>query len=209
LTGVAVDNVMTRNFAVTWDYRCPFARNAHEHILTGLAGGADWNVRFLVFSLEQTHVQEGQPSVWEEPDRYPGLLANLAGVVVRDHDEANFPNVHRALFSARHDQALDLREREVVEKVLNQAGVDGPSVLSEVDQPWPLEVLRAEHTDAVDRLSIFGVPTFVSDDRAVFVRLMDRPGEDAGRAISTVDRVLHLLESWPELNEFKHTSISR
>jgi hypothetical protein len=209
LTDVVVDKLMSRSFAVTWDYRCPFARNAHEHVLTGLAGGAQWDVRFLVFSLEQTHVQEGQPPVWEEPDRYPGLLANLAGVVVRDRDETKFPQVHRALFSARHDQALDLRERDVVEKVLDQAGVDGPSVLSEVDQGWPLQVLRAEHTDAVDRLSVFGVPTFVSGERAVFVRLMDRPGEDAELAVSTVERALDLLEGWPELNEFKHTSISR
>jgi hypothetical protein len=209
LTDVVVDKLMSRSFAVTWDYRCPFARNAHEHVLTGLAGGAQWDVRFLVFSLEQTHVQEGQPPVWEEPDRYPGLLANLAGVVVRDRDETRFPQVHRALFSARHDQALDLRERDVVEKVLDQAGVDGPSVLSEVDQGWPLQVLRAEHTDAVDRLSVFGVPTFVSGERAVFVRLMDRPGEDAELAVSTVERALDLLEGWPELNEFKHTSISR
>lgn len=26
---------MTPGFAVTWDYRCPFARNAQEHVLTG------------------------------------------------------------------------------------------------------------------------------------------------------------------------------
>ena len=34
----------THTFAVTWDYRCPFARNAHEHVVTGLQGGADWDV---------------------------------------------------------------------------------------------------------------------------------------------------------------------
>ena len=26
-------------FAVNWDYRCPFARNAHEHVVAGLATG--------------------------------------------------------------------------------------------------------------------------------------------------------------------------
>ena len=26
-------------FSVTWDYRCPFARNAHEHVLAGLDAG--------------------------------------------------------------------------------------------------------------------------------------------------------------------------
>ena len=41
-------------FAVTWDYRCPFARNAHEHVLDGLAAGAAaWTFRgpLLVFAV--------------------------------------------------------------------------------------------------------------------------------------------------------------
>ena len=38
--------VMALEFAVTWDYRCPFARNARDHILAGLAAGADRHVTF-------------------------------------------------------------------------------------------------------------------------------------------------------------------
>ena len=200
---------MTRSFSVNWDYRCPFARNAHEHLLAGLQAGADWDVRFLVFSLEQSHVEEGGTPVWEEPDRHPGLIANLAGVVVRDRSPEAFPGVHAALFSARHDQALDLRERALVAKVLDEAGVDSSAVLKEVDEGWPLEVLKAEHTDAVDRLKAFGVPTFMSDDDAVFVRLMDRPAGNGKLAISTIERVLDLMNGWPELNEFKHTAVLR
>jgi hypothetical protein len=200
---------MTRSFSVNWDYRCPFARNAHEHLLVGLQAGADWDVRFLVFSLEQSHVEEGGTPVWEEPDRHPGLIANLAGVVVRDRSPEAFPGVHAALFSARHDQALDLRERALVAKVLDEAGVDSSAVLKEVDEGWPLEVLKAEHTDAVERLKAFGVPTFMSDDDAVFVRLMDRPAGNGKLAISTIERVLDLMNGWPELNEFKHTAVLR
>ncbi len=70
--GARLTNDMSASFAVTWDYRCPFARNAHEHLLTAVDGGADWDVRYLAFSLDQAHVEEGQPPVWEEPDRYPG-----------------------------------------------------------------------------------------------------------------------------------------
>ena len=113
---------MTRSFSVNWDYRCPFARNAHEHVLAGLQSGADWDVRFLVFSLEQAHVEEGGTPVWDEPDRHPGLTANLAGLVVRDRHPERFPAVHEALFSARHDKALDLRERAVLATVLDEAG---------------------------------------------------------------------------------------
>jgi hypothetical protein len=200
---------MTTAFAVTWDYRCPFARNAHEHLLTALEAGADWDVRFLAFSLDQAHVEEGQPPVWDEPDRYPGLLANLAGVVIRDRLPQQFYPVHRALFAARHDLALDLRDRDVLAKVLDGAGVDAAEVLSQIDAGWPLEAVKAEHTDAADRLSVFGVPTFIMSDRAVFVRLLDRPGDDAKQATSTINRVLDLIDSWPELNEFKYTSVPR
>jgi hypothetical protein len=199
---------MSDSFAVTWDYRCPFARNAHEHLLTASEGGAvDWDLRYLAFSLDQVHVPEDRPPVWEEPDRYPGLLANLAGIVVRDHYPEHFPAAHRALFSARHDQSLDLRERSVVAKVLEQAELDAGAVLAEVDEGWPLIALKAEHTSAVEEHSVFGVPTFIQGDRAVFVRLLDRPGDDAARATTTIDRILDLLGTWPELNEFKYTAI--
>jgi hypothetical protein len=43
----------------------------------------------------------------------------------------------------------------------------------------------------------------------VFVRLMDRPQGDGELARRTVDRVVDLLVGFPELNEFKHTSLSR
>jgi predicted DsbA family dithiol-disulfide isomerase len=200
---------MTRSFSVNWDYRCPFARNAHEHVLAGLRAGADWNVHFLVFSLEQAHVEEGGTPVWEEPDRHPGLAANLAGVVVRDRSPEQFPAVHEALFSARHDDALDLRDRAVLTKVLDRAGVDAGSVLSELDAGWPLDVLKAEHTESVHELQAFGVPTFITPDAAVFVRLMTRPAGDGALGRTTIERVLDVMAGFPELNEFKHTKIPR
>src|SRR6516165_4500452 len=198
---------MTRSFSINWDYRCPFARNAHEHVLAGLRAGADWDVRFLVFSLEQAHVEEGGTPVWEEPDRHPGLAANLAGVVVRDRSPEQFPAVHEALFSARHDDALDLRDRTVLAKVLDQAGVDAGSVLSELDAGGPLDVLKAEHTESVQELQAFGVPTFITPDAAVFVRLMTRPASDGALGQTTIERVLDVMAGFPELNEFKHTKI--
>lgn len=198
---------MAISFGITWDYRCPFARNAHDHLVTALQAGAPWDVSFIPFSLDQPHVLEGQPSVFEEPDRYPGLLANAAGIVVRDRDPERFLAAHRALFDARHRDAADLRRREVVASVLAGAGVDAGAVLSEVDDGWPLETFRREHTAAVDDLQVFGVPTFVVGDRAAFVRLLDRADGDAERAVATIGRVLDILTGWPELNELKYTAV--
>jgi hypothetical protein len=40
------------------------------------------------------------------------------------------------------------------------------------------------------------------------VRVMDRPAGDAGHATRTIERIVDML-AWPQLNEFKHTSIPR
>jgi hypothetical protein len=55
---------------------------------------------------------------------------------------------------------------------------------------------------------VWGVPTFIVDDAAVFVRLLELPNGDAEVATTTIERVLDQV-AWPTLNEFKHTSIPR
>ena len=199
---------MAAPFAVLFDYRCPFARIVHDHVVTGLEAGAGWDVEFRAFSLDQSHVDDGDTPVWDEPDRYPGLLANLAGIVVRDRDPEHFLAVHRALFEARHAQARDTRKPEVVAAVVDEQGADAAAVMAAIDDGWPLEVFRKEHTTAVDELDVFGVPTFISGGHAAFVRLLERP-TDGADAIATVERVVDLLAGWPTLNELKHTTIGR
>ena len=197
------------DFAVTWDYRCPFARNAHEHLIEGLRAGADWNVRFVPFSLGQVHVAEGEPDVWARPESDSGLLALRAGVVVRDRFPDRFLDVHEALFALRHDEGRHLEDEAEVRRVLGEQGVDADAVLAEIATGAPLETVRHEHTAAADDNDVWGVPTFVSGDKAVFVRLMERPQGDGELARRTIDRVVDLLDGFPELNEFKHTSLKR
>ena len=201
---------MTQTFAVTWDYRCPFARNAHEHILTGLAAGADWDVRFLPFSLGQVHVAEGAPSVWEKPEQDTGIIALQAGVVVRDEFPELFPAVHRALFGARHDDALHLEDADVVRDVLKRQDVPVDQVFARIDDGSALATVRAEHEGFAESHDVWGVPTFIVDDQAVFIRFMHRSAEgaDPASSISTIERAVDLI-SWTDLNEFKHTALPR
>ena len=196
-------------FAVTWDYRCPFARNAHEHLAVALADGADWDVRFLPFSLSQVHVPEGGTPVWDDPTKAPDLLALAAGIVVRDQYPERFLDAHVALFAARHDEGLDLRVPHVVARVLDAAGLPGDAVVDEAEAGAAVKELRRAHEEAVAKWQVFGVPTFVLDDRAVFVRLMSRPHGDAALARRTIQGVLDLFDSQPDLNEFKYTTLSR
>ncbi len=203
-----------RSFSVTFDYRCPFARTAHEHVVAALQAGADWDVRFVPFSLGQAHVAEGETDVWDEPAKDTGLLALQAGVVVRDQQPDRFFDTHVALFAARHDEGRHIREQEVIEDVLRANGVDADAVFAEIAAGGPLDTIRKEHEIAVNEHRVWGVPTFIADDlqgesQSVFVRLMDRPRGDIELATKTVDRVLDLVTGWPGLNEFKHTSIPR
>jgi hypothetical protein len=197
------------SFAVTWDYRCPFARNAHEHIVTALEGGAPFDVTFLPFSLGEMHLEEGQPSVFDDPEQRSSHLAIEAGIVVRDKLPDRFLQVHRALFALRHDEAADLKDEAALREVLSRQEVDADFVFSEIASGWPAAEFRKEHDIAVSSHSVWGVPTFIVGQQSVFVRLMTRPEGDAGLAQQTIERVLRIFVDLPELNEYKHTTIPR
>jgi protein-disulfide isomerase-like protein with CxxC motif len=129
------------------------------------------------------------------------------GLVVRDRFPEQFLPVHAALFAARHDEGLDLREKDVLRQVLTRHGVDPDAVFEEVATGAPLEAYRREHQRCAAEHAVFGVPTVVAAGRAVFVRLMHGPSGEPGVAQRTVERLLDLVVDWPELNELKHTTV--
>jgi hypothetical protein len=200
-----------RSFGITFDYLCPFARNANEHVTAALRDGADWEVDFVPYSLAQGHVEEAEPDVWERDDResVSGVLALQVGLTVRDEHPDAFLDVHDALFAARHDHGLDIKDPAVLRDVVARAGLDPDEVLEQARAGRAPKTLRAEHEAAVDQHAIWGVPTFVAGDRAVFVRIMDRPDGDARVAHGRIERVLDLVEGEPELHEFKQTDLPR
>jgi 2-hydroxychromene-2-carboxylate isomerase len=194
---------MPRSVAVTFDYLCPFARNAHEAVVAALRDGSDLDVRFVPFSLEQSHLEEGDPPVWEAPvdQLRRGVRALVYGLAVRDEFPESFFDFHIAAFGARHDAGRKF-EADVLDEVVASVGLDVDAVHKVLDTGRPLEALAAEHTEAVDRWSVFGVPTFLQEDEAVFIRFMER-----GR-VDDLERALDML-SWNRLNEFKRTTIAR
>jgi len=197
---------VARQFALTWDYRCPFARNAHEAVVNGLRDGRDWDVRFWPFSLDQVHVEEGQTPVWErsldEEHGMGGVRALLWGIAVRDAFPEKFLDFHIAAFRARHDEGRKIADESVLRGVAGEVGLDADAVAEEVASGRPLKALEAEHTEAVDRYAVFGVPTIVEGDEAVFVRIMERGNVD------DFAQALDLVGS-NRLNEFKRTKIPR
>lgn len=195
---------MSRRIAVTFDYRCPFARNAHEAVAAAVREGVGIDYRFQAFSLDQVHVEEGTPPVWERPEgeRGGGVLALEWGIAIRDHFPDQFLDAHVAFFAARHDHGLKLKDEAVLRDAAASAGVDPDEVAAEIASGRPLKTLAAEHTESVDRWGVFGVPTFCEGEEAVFIRFMERGRtDDLARAVELVE--------WTRFNEFKRTRVPR
>lgn len=200
---------MTRTFGITYDYLCPFARNANEHVVAGLRGGADWDVSFVPYSLAQGHVGDDGTAVWDrpDPDRSSGVLALKLGLVVRDEFPEQFLDAHLELFAARHDRGEDLRDRDVLAKALAAAELDTDEVFARAADGGYLRRLRAEHERAVADHNVWGVPTFIGRDRAVFVRVLDRDEGDTATSIDRIERLMTLVDDLPDLHEFKQTDL--
>ena len=197
---------MTRSFGLTYDYRCPFARLVHDHVVEGLRAGAAWNVTFLPFCLGQAHVEEGQPDIWDTPELDSGLLALQLSISVRDNQPASFIDFHQALFNHRHNGGGSLREHRVLESIMKDNSIDADAAFSDVASGRTLEVVKREHSQYVRSHQVWGTPTFIVDEKSVFVRLLDHAHGNGDIAKRTIDRILDDID-WPILNEFKHTSI--
>jgi len=196
------------SFAITYDYLCPFARIANELVLMAQEAGAGHQVTFRAFSLEQVHLDEDATPVWEADPPPSGVLALRYGLAVRERFPDRFPAAHLALFAVRHEHGDDLNDPAVLDAAVASAGLDPRRVAAAAAEADVAKALAADHNWAVDEHRVFGVPTFVSDERAVFVRLMRRaPDGEAARA--SLDRLLDMIGSWTDLNEFKATRIPR
>jgi predicted DsbA family dithiol-disulfide isomerase len=194
---------VARTVAVTFDYRCPFAYNGNAAVVNAIREGSDVEFRFVPFSLDQAHVEEGDTPVWErEPDqRGSGVRALLYGLALRERHPDEFCAAHLAIFAQRHDHGLRFEE-QVLRDAVASVGLDPDVVAEEAAGDEALEILANEHTEAVARWEVFGVPTYIEGDEAVFVRFMER-----GR-VDDLEHVLSMLQ-WSRLNEFKRTRIPR
>jgi protein-disulfide isomerase-like protein with CxxC motif len=196
-----------KNFQVSYDYRCPFAKNIHLHLVTALQAGADFQVNFIPWTLSQGYREDGAPDVWNDLARDSELLALAVSTSIRDQQPDLFLAAHEALFKARHERAIRLVTIEEIDEVLGPVGVDMQRVRDDVATRRPHQVI-GESFAQYERYEAFGVPTFVVNGDATFVRYMTAPGDNAYDSIKMLDALVTMMELEPALNEFKHTRVS-
>ncbi len=109
---------------------------------------------------------------------------------------------HLALFDARHGRGSDIGDQEILSEAAQATGLDADLVIAEVNSGRPLKTLASEHSDLVSGWAVFGVPTFIIGEEAVFVRSLARHRPDE------IQRIVDLVP-WTNLNEFKRTRVPR
>jgi len=121
---------------------------------------------------------------------------------------ANFlfvPTLVESFKTASIAASGSLRDRDVLDRLMGSVGVDAKAAWDAVESGEALETVHREHEGYAASHAVRGVPVFVVDNSAVFVRLLRLLGSD-DEGCRSVERILDFV-LWQELNEYKHTSI--
>ena len=194
------------SFQLSYDYRCPFAKNIHLHVVTALRAGGDFDVNFVPWTMSQGYKAHDAPDVWDDPTRDDDLLALAVSTSIRDAQPEFFLDAHEALFRARHQAGVRLVTTSEIDEVLRPTGVDLDAVAADVATRRPHHVI-GESFREFERYEAFGVPTFVVDGDATFVRYMTTPSDQPEESVTLVASLLSLMSGESALNEFKHTKV--
>jgi hypothetical protein len=195
------------SFQLSYDYRCPFAKNIHLHVIEALRSGADFDVTFVPWTMSQGYRAEGAPDTWDDPARDPEHLALAVSTSIRDNFPEIFLDAHEALFRARHERAIRLITEDEISRALAGIDLDLGPVIEDVASRRPYKVI-GESFREFERYEAFGVPTFVVDGDATFVRYMNPPSDDPSASISLIESLVSLMSNQSALNEFKHTKVA-
>jgi predicted DsbA family dithiol-disulfide isomerase len=195
------------SFKLSYDYRCPFAKNIHLHAVTALKGGADLEIEFSPWTMSQNYRAEGAPDVWNDESKDSELLSLAVSTSVRDQQPQFFLDLHEAFFRARHEQGIRLISWDDIEPILMSVGVDIDMVKADVASRRPHQII-GETFGEFNGYEAFGVPTFVVNGDATFVRYMDGP-ESPEKSAELIKSLVTLMSAQSALNEFKHTKVPR
>jgi protein-disulfide isomerase-like protein with CxxC motif len=134
------------------------------------------------------------------------IAALAASVSVRDQQPEVFLVAHEALFRARHDDFIRLATYTEVRDVLSAVGVDVIALDDDLASGRPQKAM-GESFHLYEKYEAFGVPTFLVDNDATFVRYMDPPNGDDHASRQLIESIISLIKGTPGLNEFKHTQV--
>ncbi len=190
-------------FDIFFDYMCPFVFRA-SRLIEAVRRSEERTVepRWRYFSLTQVNSKDEGWTVWDAPPSEPvrGRLAFAAAEAARRQDR--FEALHEAMLLARHRDRADIDDRNVIEKLAIEAGLDVARFGRDLDDPTILEPLKRDHMDAVATHGVFGTPTLVfAAGPAAYVRLSESAIENG--VIDVFDHLVTVAAGEPGILEIK------
>ncbi len=194
---------------VYFDFLCPFAYAASlwlDEVRRQYQGNL--NICWRFFSLEQVNSHEGAHwKLWEQPlaSRSRSLLAFRVAAAARQVGGALYDRVRHEIFQARHARHERINDPISMARILDRAGLGSYDLLDRAADPSTAALLRDDHTEAVERYSVFGTPTLVVDGRhAAYLKMS--PAPPAEEALKVFYEVIAIVAGRPNIYEIKRPS---
>jgi predicted DsbA family dithiol-disulfide isomerase len=125
----------------------------------------------------------------------------MAAEAARSQGVDAFDAFHFALLKARHEDKLDIVDKEVLVSVATGAGLDVERFRKDLEDRRSLKKLAEDHTFAVTSFNVFGTPTLVFEGKnAVFLKTTPPAEEDA---VAMFDEVRQVAEGRRNIREIK------
>lgn len=101
-----------------------------------------------------------------KPETFPqsSVLAARVALALPQHQR---PAFSRAVFAELFERGSKITERSVVARAAEEAGLDSEALLAAAQTPEIKAALR-ENVETARALGLFGAPTFVTTDKALF-----------------------------------------
>ncbi|MGC8480725.1 MAG: DsbA family protein [Acidimicrobiales bacterium] len=131
-----------------------------------------------LFSLEEVNREKGKKHPWERPWSYGWSMLRV-GAYLRRRGEGSFEDYYVAVAGALHRDGRSVQYREVLEEVMDEAGIPVYAVQAAMDDESTNQEIWEDH-ERVLLAGGYGVPTLTVDDtRWLFGPVIRRAPEGA------------------------------
>lgn len=187
------DTERMRQLICYFDYTCSYSYKAWLW-LEEVASGHKISVEWRPFLLKEVNREPGERSYFDrETIESVALLALALSIAARGQHHTTY---HERTFRAMHEDEERPDEAGIYE-IARDAGVDVDAFRNE-QRRW-IEAVASEHRLATTRWGVFGTPTLVIEENAVYLKLDSPPADPGGFWIALETMAL----SHPELIELK------
>lgn len=190
------------------DFVCPYAWTAQRWLFDLQRElGADLEIEWRYFSIEQVNKAAEAPNVWEHPnDGSSSTMRAFQGVHAAGLQGTDqYLGFMAALFNQRHVGKRNLGTQQILEETAVQSGLDLERFREDLQRDDAFAILQRDHREAVEKYGIFGVPTIMfENEECAYLRI--KIGEPPADPVAFWNEFVGITKDRPTILEIKRPS---